>query len=210
VVVGDSGVILRESPSFTVDWAVRNVPFDQFNYVPQTQLVLAGYDVQDGDTLIFAQQEGLGSINDGWNLFTETFDNEPATNLGYDTAGYDNLIVVPGYIESLGNPTVTNQRAGIWEVNVSDGGVVNLTFVRQILIGQVVTVRNETSKLFYDPLIQSGKTVPAYSLLGSQATSETDNTSFDGSGTRFASNRDNYTQPGTLDKYLKFPKTGVF
>jgi photosystem II stability/assembly factor-like uncharacterized protein len=210
VVIGDSGVILRESPGFTVDWAIRNIPFDQFNYVPRLQIELAGYDVQDGDTLIFAQQEGLGSTNDGWNLFTETFGDEPVSGLGYDTDGYDNLIVIPGYLESLGNPTVTNQRAGIWEVNVSTGGVVNLSFVRQILVGQVVTVKNETSKLFYDPLIQSGKTVPAYSLLSSQATSETDNTSFDGSGTRFASNRDNYTQPGTLDKYLKFPKTGVF
>jgi hypothetical protein len=59
-------------------------------------------------------------------------------------------------------------------------------------------------------MVKTGKTVPAYSLLSSQATNTTDNTSFDGTGTRFASNRDNYNQPGTLDKYLKFPKTGVF
>ena len=210
VVVGDTGVILSESPSFTVDWAIRDIAFDQFNYVRQTELAILGYNVLDGDTLIFAQQEGFGGVNDGWNLYSETFGDEPDSALGYDTAGYDQLTVLPGYIESLNDPNISNQRAGIWQVNVSSAGIVNMKFVRQILVGQVVTVKNESSKLFYDPLIKSGKTVPAYSLLSSQATSNTDSTSFDGSGTRFASNRDNYNQPGTLDKYLKFPKTGVF
>lgn len=210
VVVGDNGVILSESPGFTVDWAVRDIAFDRFNYVRQTELNLLGYNVLDGDTVIFADQEGFGGVNDGWNLYSETFGDEPDSGLGYDTAGYDQLTVVPGYIESLNDPTISNQRAGIWKVNVSSAGIVNMEFVRQILVGQVVTIKNESSKLFYDPLIKSGKTVPAYSLLSSQATSNTDSTSFDGTGTRFASNRDNYNQPGTLDKYLKFPKTGVF
>ena len=210
VVVGDTGIILSESPSFTVDWAVRDVAFDRFNYVTQTELNLLGYNVLDGDTVIFADQEGFGGVNDGWNLYSETFGNSPDSGLGYDTSGYDQLTVVPGYFESLNDSTISNQRAGIWRVNVSSAGIVNIEFVRQILTGQVVTVKNESSKLFYDPLIKPGKTVPEYSLLSSQATNTTDNTSFDGSGTRFASNRDNYNQPGTLDKYLKFPKTGVF
>jgi hypothetical protein len=210
IVVGDTGVILSESPGFTVDWAVRDIAFDRFNYVTQTELNLLGYNVLDGDTVIFADQEGFGGVNDGWNLYSETFGDEPESGLGYDTAGYDQLTVVPGYLESLNDPTISNQRAGIWKVNVSSAGIVNMEFVRQILTGQVVTVKNESSKLFYDPLVKTGKTVPEYSLLSSQATSTTDNTSFDGTGTRFASNRDNYNQPGTLDKYLKFPKTGVF
>lgn len=210
VVVGDTGIILGESPGFTVDWAVRDIAFDRFNYVTQTELNLLGYNVLDGDTLIFADQEGFGGVNDGWNLYSETFGADPDSGLGYDTAGYDQLTVVPGYFESLNDSTISNQRAGIWRVNVSSTGIVNMEFVRQVLTGQVVTVKNESSKLFYDPLVKTGKTVPAYSLLSSQATSTTDNTSFDGTGTRFASNRDNYNQPGTLDKYLKFPKTGVF
>jgi hypothetical protein len=209
IVVGDNGVILSESPSFTVDWAIRNIAFDKFNYVRQEHLTILGYDVQDGDTLIFAQQEGFGGTNDGWNLYSETFGDEPISGLGYDTAGYDQLTIIPGYIESLNDLTISNHRAGIWKVNVSVTGIVNLEFVRQVLVGQVVTVKTESSKLFYDPLIKSGQTVPEYSLL-SQATNNTSKTSFDGTGTRFASNRDNYNQPGTLDKYLKFPKTGVF
>lgn len=209
VVVGEKGVILSEAPNFTVDWAIRGIPFDRVNYNSQTDLAVLGYNVQDGDTLIFAQQEGFGGTNDGWNQFVETFDTEPSTQLGFDTGGYDNLTVVPGYSEALNDPTISNQRAGIWQVNVS-GTAVNLEFVRQVLLGQVVTVKNETSKLFYDPLVKAGKTVPGYSLLSSQETSTTANTSFDGTGTRFVSNRDNYNQPGTLDKYIKFPKTGVF
>lgn len=208
VTVGDSGVILREAPNFTVTWAVRGVPFDQINLRTLSSVRQKGYSVQTGDTLIFAQQEGFGGLNDGWNLYGETYGTEPGTQQGFDTDGYDQLTVIPGYTASI-NTTTSNQRAGIWEVTVADD-LVLLSFVRQILPNQVVTVIRETSKLFYDPLIKPGKTVPEYSLLGSNIPDSTENTSFDGEGTRFVSNRDNYTEPGALDKYIKFPKTGVF
>jgi hypothetical protein len=210
VVVGQSGVILAEAPGFTVDYALRGVSFDQINFVTRTKMEQTGYRLRNGETLIFAQQEAFGRLNDGWNQFGETFGAEPVTGLGFDTASYDNLTIVPGYLESLNQPEISNQRAGIWRVNISDNDIVTLDFVRQILINQVVTVKTETSKLFYDPQIKPGKTVPEYSLLSTQLKDSTENTSFDGEGTRFANNRDNYNEPGTLDKYLKFPKTGVF
>lgn len=189
VAVGSAGVILSEANNFTVQWAVRNVAFDLFHNATLTSLALAGYRVKDGDLLIFAQQEGFGGTNDGWNLDGS---------------------VIPGFLESIASSAVSNKRAGIWQVSISLSGIVTLEFVRQILPGQVVTVTSETTKLFYDPQIKVDKTVPEYSLTSVLLPDSTQNTSFDAEGTRFSSNKDNYTEPGTLDKYLKFPKTGVF
>jgi len=208
VAVGDSGVILREAPNFTVTWAIRNVRFDQINLNTVQSVEQRGYSLQTGNTLIFAQQEGFGGVNDGWNLFSETFGSEPSSGSGFDTGAYDELTVIPGYLDSL-NTNISNQRAGIWQVEIVNNLVV-LNFVRQILLNQVVTVIRETTKLFYDPLIKAGKTVPEYSLISVNLPDSTQNTSFDTEGTRFVSNRDNYTEPGALDKYIKFPKTGVF
>jgi photosystem II stability/assembly factor-like uncharacterized protein len=210
VVIGTLGVILSESPSFTVDWAVRNIAFDKFNFVSVRNLEEQGYRVQDGDTLIFAQQEGFGGLNDGWNQYSEVFGDEPNTDLGFDTSTFDQYTLIPGYTESIGNSSLSNQRAGIWKVVINTNNVVTLEFQRQVLPGQVINVVSETSKLFYDPQIKSGKTVPEYSLISTLLPDSTQNTSFDAEGTRFSSNRDNFTEPGTLDKYLKFPKTGVF
>jgi photosystem II stability/assembly factor-like uncharacterized protein len=209
VVVGQQGTILSESSNFTVNWAVREIAFDRFNLQSVTNLAKLGYSVKSGDTLIFAQQQGFGGVNDGWNRYTESFGLEPDGTSGYDVGNFDSLEAIPGYVESL-NTGTSNQRAGIWQVNISDQGLVSLTFQRQILPGQVVTVVNETTKLVYDPLIKPGKTVPEYSLIGSNLADSTQNTSFDEEGTRFVNNKDSYTSPGDLDQYLKFPKTGVF
>ena len=141
-------------------------------------------------------------------MFSETFGSEPSSGSGFDTGAYDELTVIPGYLDSL-NTNISNQRAGIWQVEIVNNLVV-LNFVQQILLNQVVTVIRETTKLFYDPLIKTGKTVPEYSLISVNLPDSTQNTSFDTEGTRFVSNRDNYTEPGALDKYIKFPKTGVF
>ena len=210
VVVGNQGTILTEAANFTVNYAVRGIRFDQFNLRSRSSLAVLGYPVNQGDTLIFAQQEGFGGENDGWNLFTETFGAEPGGIDGYDTSAYEAQSVIPGYIESLNDVQISNKRAGIWTVSITDNGLVLLAFQRQILPGQVVTVISETSKLIYDPLIKAGKTVPEYSLISSTLADSTQNTSFDEEGTRFVSNKDQYSQPGELDQYLKFPKTGVF
>jgi hypothetical protein len=210
VVVGNQGTVLTEAANFTVDYAVRGIRFDHFNLRSQSALAVLGYPVNAGDTLIFAQQEGFGGLNDGWNSYTETYGAEPNNTDGFDTDNFDAATLIPGYLESLNTTTVSNKRAGIWSVSISDNGLVLLTFQRQILPGQVVTVVNETSKLVYDPLIKPGKTVPEYSLISSTLADSTQNTSFDEEGTRFVSNKDQYVQPGELDQYLKFPKTGVF
>lgn len=208
VTVGTTGVALREAPNFTVTWAIRNIAFDMINLHTTQSVRSQGYNLQTGDTLIFAQQEGFGGLNDGWNIYGETYGSEPGSEQGFDTGAYDQLTVIPGYADSI-NTNISNQRAGIWQVEIAND-LVLLNFVRQVLPNQIVTVTQETSKLFYDPQVKPGKTVPEYSLISTNLPDSTQNTSFDAEGTRFVSNRDNYTEPGALDKYIKFPKTGVF
>jgi hypothetical protein len=169
-------------------------------------LAILGYNVSPGETLIFAQQEGFDSINDGWNFYPQPYDAEGHTLSGF----YDTLQIIPGFFENQQDPLVSNQRAGIWRVNINTNNIVTLSFIRQINVNQIITVRNEATKLFLDPGVKPGNTVPAYSLLSQSTRSAIEDTSFDGEGTRFASAKDSYTDPGTLDKYLKFIKTGVF
>ena len=64
--------------------------------------------------------------------------------------------------------------------------------------------------VFYDTSIKAESTVPAYTLESAGLSNSTIQTRFDGYSTRFFNYRDSYAEPGTNDKYLKFPKYGVF
>ena len=205
VIVGQQGIVLSESDVFTVDWAIRGIAFDQINWNSADDLAVNGYRVKNGELLIFAQQEGLGQLNDGWNLYDAPYAAEEL-----DSGTFDSLQIVPGFFENQQNTLISNQRAGIWRINVDENNIVTLNFIRQVNLNQVVTVKNEVAKLFLDPSIKPGNTVPAYSLLSDSTREATQDTSFDGEGTRFADNKDSYTEPGSLDKYLKFLKSGVF
>ena len=122
---------------------------------------------------------------------------------------YDISTPIPGYYDSLSSPLIPNQRAGVWQINIVDN-TITLSFQRQVNVNQTVVIKNESVKLFLDPNIKAGKTVPAYSPVTPTTALNLGKTTFDGQGTRFANNRDTYVEPGTLDKYIKFPKTGVF
>jgi hypothetical protein len=217
VIVGEAGMVLVQADSYTVDWAIRGVSFEMFNYSSLNALARRGYPVEEGDTLIFAQQEGFDPavhkgdryLNDGWNNYTEVFDSETSA-LNYDSAGYDAISVVPGYIENLLDGTVANQRGGVWQVAVNDYGNVYLEFVRPVQLNQVLTIIKESSKLVYDPQIAPGNSVPAYRPLNSTVNTSTNSTTFDVNSTRFSNPRDTYlADPNTYHKYLKFPSTGV-
>ena len=123
--------------------------------------------------------------------------------------GFDTKTVVAGYFENQRDNNVINRRAGIWQVNVDSNNLVTLRFVRAVNLGQSVLVRNENVKLVYDINIAGNRTVPSYTILREELELPR-RTTFDGSGTRFSNNRDQYTEPGTLDKFIKFPRTGVF
>lgn len=206
IAVGANGTLLVENSQFVVNWAIRNVSFEMFNYNSLDQLGALGYPVRAGDTLIFAQQEGFdpnryrGSsfTNDGWNLY-----KDPGT-ANFDQYQFDTFTVVPGY----GN--TVNQRSGVWKVMLNDYGVAYLSFVRQVLPHQVVQVITENGQLVYSPSIQPSATTLSYISLNPVPNSSYKPTTFDAGGTRFSSNRDSYlSDPNTNDKYLKFKSTGV-
>ena len=216
LVVGTGGTVLASSGFYVVDWAVRNVTFEVFNNNSVNELTILGYPVVDGQTLVFAQQFGFDPVvtgyrgqtfeNDGWNQYTNVYDGT-----GFDPVPtvFDYFNVVPGFDAAQADPTVINQRGGIWRVNVSNN-FVTLTFVRPVELHQIVFVKNENTKLVYNKDLSTADPAPTYKPVQVQGISTTSPTSFDGSGTRFANNRDQYTEPGQLDKYLKFPKIGVF
>lgn len=107
---------------------------------------------------------------------------------------------------------VANQRAAVWQVNINDDDIVTLTLVRAIDYYDTVYVRNGftygDTNIYFDPIVKSGKSVPNYSIIPQQI--RTAYTKFDGNGTRFYDNRDEYVVPEQGDKYIKFTKIGVF
>lgn len=304
-------------------YVVNQIPFDNIHgqTVRHVQS-LGGFDgsisFNDGDTIVFMQQEDYGTPN----LIPGVVLND---NWGWNRDGH----VVPGYIENLLDPTVPNQRAGIWQIRLVDpvieyqvsdfGGetvgydqsnfdfvetitelppeiiyssdfgsnvpgydgkvydyqlvalgrpvrpeqIIQLDFVggynvtprwspeTEYSVGQFVLYVNEVYRciqghrsssllttdlnkwqrlgtvkpntyiqinngvnfgqriVYYDPTIKAGKSVPEFSVFDSTL-SIVEQTRFGNYSTRFFSNRDSYAEPRTNDKYLKFPKYGVF
>lgn len=166
---------------------------------------------EDGDTLIFAQQENYAGNTkpyDGWIINKDSWTQEP-----FDTIGLDLYEVIPGYLAKITGFSTVNRRAGVWTIQITNS-TVTLEFTQEILIGQRVRVGNGknygSSILVYDPLVKSTASVPAYTVLNSASNTSTQRTVFDGNGTKFINYRDIYSSPETGDKYLKFPQIGVF
>lgn len=166
----------------------------------------------------------LGAFDNYNTTFEGTlFDNEEPVNsltaipltapigtspgLGWDESDY-----VPGYNEHNLNPTVVNERISIWRINVDENDMVTLTSQTEMEFYDRLYVKNGTSyggtNIYYDPVVKDGNLIPNYSIIPQQISTEY--TTFDGNGTRFFNNRDQYTVPGSRDKYIKFAKTGVF
>lgn len=166
----------------------------------------------------------LGAFDNYNGKFEDTpFDSEESVNsltaiplsapvgttpgLGWDEAEY-----VPGYNENNLDPTVPNQRIGIWRVTIDEDDMVTLVFQTEIDFYDKLYVKNGSSyggtNIYYDPVVKDNNLIPNYSIIPQQISTEY--TTFDGNGTRFFNNRDIYTVPGSRDKYIKFAKTGVF
>jgi 3-hydroxymyristoyl/3-hydroxydecanoyl-(acyl carrier protein) dehydratase len=184
--------------SYVVDYAVTSIPFNQINNQTVSSIISTfnGLDgvtnITNGQKLIFAQQEDFNvGTNDGWT--------------------FPDGSVVPGYLESLYNNTVANQRGGIWQINIVNN-VVNLTFVNSVTPGNRIQVNlgrtYASTVVFYNPSLQPGQTVPTYSRVTSSGIPNV--TIFDNNNTLFVPNRDVYQKPGQGDSYLKFPKSTVF
>jgi hypothetical protein len=181
------------------DYANSTLAFDMINGKTVAQIqALGGFDgitdFNNGDTLIFARQEnypGETNANDGWNL---------------------NGQVIPGFLEHQLNPSIPNQRSSIWQINISSGNVVTLSVSSSIIAGEYIQINfgntGNSSIWYYDPVLKPGQSVPAFTRIPTLLNNPT--TRFDNYGTRFINNRDVYETPESGDRYLKFPKVGVF
>lgn len=201
-----------------VDFAL-NIPFNQIygrstSYIDQ----LGGLDgivlSYENKTVIFATQENYllyNEPNDGWTRTLDFYDDAA----GYDVNGYSNQENVPGYSEKFSDPSVINQRAGVWKiVKDIDNDIWLLEFQQELELSNTVSVRNGFKYggylLEYDPTIDfsAGNTVPEYSIVESLESAQL--TTFDNSNTRFVNNVVSYEPPDANDKYLVFPKENIW
>ena len=192
-----------------------------------------------GDTLIFLQQEdyaGETNANDGWNLNgvaipgyndyvnsvavpngspgfpVAPVQDQVATvgNVVYQFTNYDNN----GVILTSGVWKKANLRSGIWTINVSSSNIVTLSLTQVVPVGTKIQVNYGVSRskdiVYYNPILQIGQSVPAYTSLSAMLSPSSANTRFDNYGTKFLSARDQYADPESGDAWLKFPKQNVF
>lgn len=230
----------------SVTYGVRGLPFDNINNKTVDYVRgLGGLDgitsFQDGDTLVFLQQENYSTVNNPFIIINP--------NEGWN---YTDGTVVPGFTEKDRGLSAINYRAGVWRVRITtpDGVVVpdqasdfgnnlvgfdtrvydfsvdwpnppafpdqliTLEFVEEVIPGDQVQINLGTtvgqSLVFYDPTLKTGNSVPEYSAVTYQTGVVTTFTKFDNNGTRFIGNQDTYAAPEQNNKYLKFPKFGVF
>ena len=212
------------------------IPFDEINgrtlgYLKSVGGLDGSMSIYDGQTLIFAKQEGFESAV----VYDFACVREPLDTTGFDTVGF-NLGYVPRQYTSLndgwnietglfgideyGNSYALSTvvpyelRHGIWRVSISADQVITLVYVKDVLYNQYVHIVAGTSyretKLYYDPLVHPGHTVPEYSILSAHVNVSTETTRFDGGGTKFCNDRDQFTLPEVGDVYLKFPKSNAY
>jgi hypothetical protein len=192
----------------------------------------------EGEKIIFAQQTGYGGINDGWinaqgntipgyldkvggfstvnqqgGVWDLTWTEFPDVGLDDDDVGFD------GASESL----------SFSHFDQGADAEVALILNQEIILDQTVKVR--TGDTYTQTTLQyrvdAGEAIPAYYVAdfatGLERTAET---TFDGGtcimregytpgnsvtgGTTFSTNQDIWIIPESLDKYIKFPQTGVF
>jgi hypothetical protein len=188
------------NPVYNVSFAV-DTRFDDINARSLTYVVNNGgfdgitYNLQD-KYLIFATQEFVETINDGWNL-------------------YPGPVAVPGYTEKQLIPTIKNQRGGVWQINIDENETVTLKFIKEISVGDYIYVRQgvkyaNSFQQYSDAVLSQGYSVPKYITANDDVYQSRPETTFDTKDTAFINNIDTYTIPLQNDKYLGFPKIGVF
>jgi hypothetical protein len=217
------------NPSAIVDIAVDR-PFDTINNQTLDYIVQSGgldgitYNL-DKKLIIFSTQEaftGWGNlVNDGWNMSDLILNNYRWDDtVAWDMDVWDkyqivNNVIVPGYLEKINNLSLVNQRGGVWQISIDSNNYFKLNFVQEILPGSYVQVNtgetHSNSFQLYDiNAINQGFTQPRYVQTHNAVLQPRVKTTFDKSNTVFINNIDSYTLPLNGDKYLKFPKIGVF
>jgi len=106
---------------------------------------------------------------------------------------------------------VANQRAGIWSIDIDISGIINLNFVKEVQPGDTIRVtKGDTyggKLLLLNLNPPPGRAELNYFELPRNLNNET---IFDGGDTEFIENRELYLDPGRGDKYIIYPKLGVF
>lgn len=96
----------------------------------------------------------------------------------------------------------SDEKMGRWEklpvVKLNDRVQVNNGYSNAQLV------------LLYDSSLLPNYSMPTYTVFNAELVNSGKQTKFDNNGTRFFDYRDYYNEPVNSDKYLKFPKTGVF
>jgi hypothetical protein len=205
----------------TVNYAV-SVPYSQINGRPLSYVLANGGidgvdDFADGETIIFTKQENFEDPGpyDGWVDYSNAYigDNTETGEVeGYDSGSFDTYTVIPGFLEKSQATAPVNLRGGVWRINIV-GGIINLTFVQEIntydrvrvLFGKTLS----SAILIYSLNLGPGQTVPYYEVFTNNPIIRI-RTTFNNDTTRFFTNRDEYYEPGSQDKYVKFPQYGVF
>jgi hypothetical protein len=183
----------------------------------------------------YRDQNDVGDYNQGWSQVQTLWDEVPWDS-NNPVVLWDQAAYVPGFNENDADPAVANQRIGVWEVAVDEDDIVTLSYIENFpvtirtydpVLDRIVGipgsitgvvpftkfyVRNGFTyggtNIYYDPDPKPNNIIPNYSIIPQQI--RTQYTTFDGNGTRFYDNRDEYVLPGIGDKYIKFTKTGVF
>jgi hypothetical protein len=205
----------------------------------RSSLIIDGVgDFTKGEKLIFAQQTGYSGINGGWidalgntipgyldkaggystinkqgGVWEITWEDFPDVGLDDDLVGFD---------EASEILTFSHFDQG-------NDAEVTLVFNKEIVLNQTIKVRNgdtykQTTLQYKTP---ADEAVPRYSVFQfATGVFRTAETTFDGGtcimregyttgnsftgGTTFSNNQDIWIIPESLDKYIKFPQTGVF
>ena len=200
----------------TVDY-VSQYSFDTVNNVLAQTAAESGYikgaadaDALNGKHIIFQYQTsplGLYSLNDGWNQIFDTYDA-----IGFEQMEFGKYEILPGFFDKLTGNSDINKRAGIWKINVING-FIKLEFVKEVIPGNQVKVTYENTIFYYEKTSSGGNNAPNYvdvqtvNLLAEGSSTES---TFDGRGTRFYADVDVYAAVDEGDKYIKFPRVGVF
>ena len=211
----DSELLSRVKSLGLIDGVINIQPFEKIIFAKQfgfdTEAVNDGWVHDDGTTFIYGYLEklsGLSSVNQRGGVWQITYETIP--DEGFDESlGFDET--VPGFEHS--------------RLDAGSDQEVRLEFVSEVNVNQTIKVRGgatyPSTTLQYNFI--NGDAVPYYDVFEGLAVFQT---TFDGGsgtyregqptgisargGTAFSNNRDKFIEPGTEDKYIKFPQNGVF
>ena len=211
----DSELLSRVKSLGLIDGVINIQPFEKIIFAKQfgfaTEAVNDGWVQDDGTTFIYGYLEklsGLSSVNQRGGVWQITYETIP--DEGFDESlGFDET--VPGFEHS--------------RLDAGSDQEVRLEFVSEVNVNQTIKVRGgatyPSTTLQYNFI--NGDAVPYYDVFEGLAVFQT---TFDGGsgtykegqptgisargGTAFSNNRDKFIEPGTEDKYIKFPQNGVF